>query len=508
MADKNVPAPAPIRSDDQILPFVAWVPNGKSNYVLDLQKKQKNPIFQISVDIIQNTNFFRAFTASASLIDKRPFDQLTQFVSPLLGEAIMDFVNELGYTEEEFIQAILTFLTDKANLGSPTKKAGKTRLTSTSPFHLAEEDLRLGNLKFVPKGEEDKVFGMPIPNELISNNIRNAPYYNAYLEMVAKHDQKVAAEKEGKKKSTTPAPKPKVTKEKPSKAFTAKPPKPKPAKEKSTKATPLQKAGKGKVAKVRNMECSFQLVDEPDEEPAHSEPEPEPKQEGSGEEYDMERAIRMSLESFQAQGHAHVRGLAIQEPVAEAIRPLPIVEAKGKAINLDNTTRNLGSRFYTLELRDLPHKINEAARENVKEAVQIDLQAPLRDRFKDLSEEDMKEMLHQRMDEFLAEKDKSSPRDPQSSAWKKFDTRDAPSSSSKQQSSPHAEQPVEDIPIQDSDNISDLEDTDSAYLPKTKQRLEWLKPILDDERPATLEPAWVIHNSHIPDSVNILRANL
>ncbi|GKG12042.1 hypothetical protein Tco_0346279 [Tanacetum coccineum] len=92
--------------------------------------------------------------------------------------------------------------------------------------------------------------------------------------------------------------------------------------------------------------------------------------------------------------------------------------------------------------------------------------------------------------------------DPQSSAWKKFDTRDAPSSSSKQQSGPHDEQPDEDITIQDSDNISDLEDTDSAHLPKTKQRPEWLKPIPDDERPATLEPAWVIPTSYIPDAVN------
>ncbi|GKC27758.1 hypothetical protein Tco_1035052, partial [Tanacetum coccineum] len=68
MADENVPAPAPTRSDDQILPFTAWVPIGKSNFVLDLQKKQKNPIFQISMDILQNTNFFRAFTASASVL--------------------------------------------------------------------------------------------------------------------------------------------------------------------------------------------------------------------------------------------------------------------------------------------------------------------------------------------------------------------------------------------------------------------------------------------------------
>ncbi|GJT81876.1 hypothetical protein Tco_1056218 [Tanacetum coccineum] len=62
----------------------------------------------------------------------------------------------------------------------------------------------------------------------------------------------------------------------------------------------------------------------------------------------------------------------------------------------------------------------------------------------------------------------SQPPAPQSSAWKKSNTQDAPSSSSKQQSSPHAEQ----------------------------------SPITDDERPATLEPAWVIPSSYIPDAVN------
>ncbi|GKE83381.1 hypothetical protein Tco_1557123, partial [Tanacetum coccineum] len=44
-------------------------------------------------------------------------------------------------------------------------------------------------------------------------------------------------------------------------------------------------------------------------------------------------------------------------------------------------------------------------------------------------------------------------------------------------------------------------DTNSAHLLKTKQRLEWLKPIPDDERPATPEPAWVIPTSHIPDAI-------
>nr|GEW04439.1 copia protein [Tanacetum cinerariifolium] len=223
MAD---PALAATRSDDQILPFATWMPIGKTNFFLDLQKKQNNLIFKEALEIT-------------------PIDQAHQFVLPPSGDAIIDFVNEMGYTEViHFVSRMAvnnlyqpwraifsminqclrrktfgydrprypTFLTVKANLASPTKKGredkprvilyywftkliichlGRTHniyQRSASPFHLAEEDLRLGNLKFVPKCKDDEVFGMPIPNELISNNIRNAPYYNAYLEMVAKHD--------------------------------------------------------------------------------------------------------------------------------------------------------------------------------------------------------------------------------------------------------------------------------------------------------------------------------
>ncbi|GJW15192.1 hypothetical protein Tco_0019325 [Tanacetum coccineum] len=728
MADENVPAPAPTRSDDQILPFAAWVPIGKSNHVLDLQKRQKNPIFQIAVDILQNTNFFRAFTASASVpaiyiqqfwntltyvekagtyrfqldedwftldanllreaLEITPIDQAHPFVSPPSGDAIMDFMNQLRYTEvihfvsrmavdnlyqpwraimsminpcltrktsghdrprypvlqmlwgiitctnvdfaelmwEEFVQAIQTFLTDKANLGSPTKKGRKdkphvipycrfTKLIichlgrihnlyqrSASLFHLAEQDLRLGNLKFVPKREDDEVFGMLIPNELISNNIRNAPYYSAYLEMVAKHDQKVAAEKEGKKKTTSTkqpkpkpvieksskpiyAPKPKVTKEKPSKDTTAKLPKPKPAKEKSTK-----------------------LVDEPDEEPAHSEPEPEPEHEGAGEEYDIERAIQMSLESFQAHGHAHVGGVAIREPIAEATRPLPVVEGKGKAIvteeqaaqsllamhtpkrrsttdqfilqrrtptteeastgpsaqPLDETSANIvrkspsptdaetGARSdktssggdmeaYMDEdqvgpnpgiihvalarpdpkpthdefMADLYPKVLESLKfpadehqQSTTESELVEHVAALEKKLSDLEQtnknlDNTTQNLGSRRDGFLAKKDKSRKR--------RRDDQDPPppppdSDLSKRRrhdtgaSGPHDEQPVEDIPILDSPNISDSEDTSSVHLPHFKPRPAWLKPILEDDRPATLEPAWVIPTSHIPDA--------
>ncbi|GJS20514.1 hypothetical protein Tco_0449146 [Tanacetum coccineum] len=67
MAEENVPAQAPTRTDEHILSRSAWLKMGKSNLLLDLQKMQKNPIFHISVDILRNTNFFIAFTVSASV---------------------------------------------------------------------------------------------------------------------------------------------------------------------------------------------------------------------------------------------------------------------------------------------------------------------------------------------------------------------------------------------------------------------------------------------------------
>ncbi|GJY05551.1 hypothetical protein Tco_0371491 [Tanacetum coccineum] len=182
-------------------------------------------------------------------------------------------------------------------------------------------------------------------------------------------------------------------------------------------------------------------------------------------------------------------------------------------------------------LRDLPNKIDETVRQAVKEAVQIALQATLKERFRDLSEAEMKEILQDWMfesgiyrsqpehvalyealkasidrdnrDEFLAENDKSRKRrPPQSSAWKTSDTREAPSSSSKQKSAPHSEQPVDEVPIPDDVNISDSEDTDTAHLPKIKDRLDWLKPVPEEDRPATQEPDWVIPPNDLPEAEN------
>ncbi|GKD04251.1 hypothetical protein Tco_1179225 [Tanacetum coccineum] len=182
----------------------------------------------------------------------------------------------------------------------------------------------------------------------------------------------------------------------------------------------------------------------------------------------------------------------------------------------DKTVQGLPSRVFDLEHPDMPHKIDET----VREVVQIALQAPLKELFRDLFEADIKEILHDRMFENgtyrsqpehvalyealeasmehsdLSKKkrhdsDASGSKQhpaPQSSAWKTSDTREAPSSSSKQKSIPYSEQPINEVPMPDDVNISDSEDTDTTHLPKIKARPDWLKPVPEEDRPATLEP--------------------
>nr|GEY98682.1 hypothetical protein [Tanacetum cinerariifolium] len=127
----------PTRTDDQILPRSRCVPVGKSNYYLDVEKSQSNLIYKIDVDILKHTNFFRAFTASSIIpsiyiqqfwdtirydkdtaryicqLDEQWFDltkgtlrdalQITPvnnnnpFSSPPTHDALINFVNNLGY---------------------------------------------------------------------------------------------------------------------------------------------------------------------------------------------------------------------------------------------------------------------------------------------------------------------------------------------------------------------------------------------------------------------------
>nr|GEX07681.1 hypothetical protein [Tanacetum cinerariifolium] len=169
---EQAPALAPLtRTNDQILPFCKWVPVGKSNYMLDVLRSQRNPIFNVVVAILKNTNFFRAFTVSSTI----PAIYIQQFWDSIR-------------IWEEFFQSIQSFFTDKKRLAMPSqgkKKATPMLIPSIRftkliihylktkhnihprtglPFHYSDKDNILGNLKFVRKDGRE-VFGPSLQPE-------------------------------------------------------------------------------------------------------------------------------------------------------------------------------------------------------------------------------------------------------------------------------------------------------------------------------------------------------
>nr|GEV23050.1 hypothetical protein [Tanacetum cinerariifolium] len=429
---------------------------------------------------------------------------------------------------------------------------------------------------------------MPIPDELISNNIKNPPYYNDYLEMVAKYDLKMSAEKEGKKKTAT-RPLPVVegkgkaidTEEQVAQSLLAlHTPKMRSIMDQfilQRQTSITEEASSGPSAQAldntstnivydsssppdaktcarsgkkssgdqglvgldpgRTLESQAPPEQEVmDEDQARTDPgescgalagpDPEP----TYDEFMADLYIKVQ-ESLKFSADEHV---FIEDPIS-------LTKTLSSMKNLEDAF-TIGDQFITdKSTEDEPGKPNVEAKVVSMVTVPIyqasssvpPLSTPIP--VIDLLPPKHASSTTSTEGEFLAEKDMSrkrrrddqdppppsseldlskrrrhdtdtsgslQPQAPQSSAWKKSDTRDVPPSSSKQQSNPYAEQLVEDIPIPDSANISNSEDTDSAHLPKTKQRPEWFKSILDNDRPSTPEPAWVIPTSHIPDAAN------
>nr|GEY26234.1 monodehydroascorbate reductase [Tanacetum cinerariifolium] len=64
--------------------------------------------------------------------------------------------------------------------------------------------------------------------------------------------------------------------------------------------------------------------------------------------------------------------------------------------NMDERLDKHGARLHTLEQLDIPQQVSMAVSEVVTDAVDWAMQVPLRNRFRDLPEADMKEILHQR----------------------------------------------------------------------------------------------------------------
>nr|GEW99165.1 hypothetical protein [Tanacetum cinerariifolium] len=368
MADVNVNAltdqaptmPPPTRTDNQILPHIRWVPIGKSNCYLDVKRSQSNPIFNIACQLDEQWfNLTKDTLRDALLIT--PVDNNNAFSSPPTPNALINFVNNLGYPKvvrklsdvgvvnrahidyadriwEEFTQSIHTFIEDKKNLTQHTQGKKKATLIvipsvrftkliiyylqskhkfhprPDSPLHLPNEEPVLGYLKFSSKETKREVFRMPIPNDLITDDIRGEQYYNAYLEKVAKHQKYLASEEGSDPDSPTPKPAKTTKKSKPSAHKAA--PVTKPTAAKASKST-LSQQPKPKPAPAKTQKKKRKLVTETSNKPSPA------KSLKPG-------AVEESLKTVYGAPRGLLPPVVIREPNFRKFQPLPEVQGKGK----------------------------------------------------------------------------------------------------------------------------------------------------------------------------------
>ncbi|GJU93284.1 hypothetical protein Tco_1318040 [Tanacetum coccineum] len=317
MADANINAPEvpvaadypPTRSDEQILPRNKWVPVGKSNCFLDVERTQANPIFKIvfwdTIRFDKDKGYScqldeqRFYLTKATLRDALQLPQdNNNFTPPLNANTIIYFVNELGYpnvvrTLSEVVtndmyqpwRALATiinlYLMGKTSAFERSRAPmlqifiQKFHKRPSSPLYLPYEESALGYLKFSFNNTKRVRFGMAISDTLISENIQSTTYYPEYVVKVAKYQRYFAEEVFSDDEAPAPKPakgaKPKTPRKPKPQSTSSQPPKPKPVPAKpqekkrklamdATEApSPAKRLKASKVVKKRTLKSSHQL---------------------------------------------------------------------------------------------------------------------------------------------------------------------------------------------------------------------------------------------------------
>nr|GFB78720.1 hypothetical protein [Tanacetum cinerariifolium] len=188
-----------------------------------------------------------------------PTNENNPYVAPPSSDTVIEYVNTLGYPSP----------LRNAKTSRTSNSVGKN-LATTSRGMKKTTHLLIPSVRFVGK-DGRKIFGMPIPDALLTDEIKGAPYYNEHQEHVAKYQNYLDAE-HGKAEEGGTTESLKATKETPD------------------EPSPAKRLKGGLVRKIRKPKSSLKLVDEPSaedvsvEEPAYTE-----------EEANLQRALELSL---------------------------------------------------------------------------------------------------------------------------------------------------------------------------------------------------------------------
>nr|GEY21494.1 hypothetical protein [Tanacetum cinerariifolium] len=180
---------------------------------------------------------------------------------------------------EEFVQSLQTFLTDRKNLATTSRGKKTTHLLILS-------------IRYVGKDGRE-IFGIPIHDALITDEIKGAPNYGA-----KESSKAIKVTKSKAAKATKPASDPKP------KPVPTQPPKVVPEKKRKLVQETLEEPSTAK--KIKGW------MNVPVEEPAYNK-----------EEANLQRALELSLEEQAKRTQGPARPVAIREPDSGRIQPLP-----------------------------------------------------------------------------------------------------------------------------------------------------------------------------------------
>nr|GEX79061.1 hypothetical protein [Tanacetum cinerariifolium] len=388
MADVNAPSgqtptmAPPIRADDQILPHIRWVPIRKTNCYLDLEKSRSCPIYKIAVDLLKNTNFFRAFTASSTIpsiyiqqfwdtilydkkarcykcqLDDQWFDLTKETLREALQitpRALLTIINlcltgkasgferprapvlqilwgivtrtNINYAEriwEDFTQSIHTFIEDKQNLSRHTSRKKSATLIVIPSIQFT---------KMIIHHLQRKHRFHPIPDSPL--HLSNEEPVLGYLKFSAKG----GVQNPPATKPTQPARKPKA----PTRPYISIPvaltqpaPTSAPAKSQENKCKQATKTT-DKPTKTKRIKHSISSkTRQPRSSPkfvgaSEAEEVPAKEPQVADEDAEYQKAVEESMKDAYALPKGPLPPVVIKEPESGKYQPLPKVPGKGKA---------------------------------------------------------------------------------------------------------------------------------------------------------------------------------
>nr|GFB88651.1 hypothetical protein [Tanacetum cinerariifolium] len=262
-----------------------------------------------------------------------PINDNQAFTSPPSSNALINFVNELGYPK--LVRNLSNVVTNdmfQPFFGASSPEPILTMLRGSRKNSPNPSIHSLKTQGICAKGTKREVFRMPIPGSLITSDIQEASYYQEYLAKVAKHQRYLAGETGGDPDSPVPKPtktarkpKPTASKEHPrpsvSKPVSSTQPEPKSAPVKtqgkkrkltteiSDKPSKAMKSRPGLVSKKHKPLSSLRSVDE-----TVAEDVPEKDSHVDDEEAGVQRALEESMKSMYDVPRGPLPPVVIREP--------------------------------------------------------------------------------------------------------------------------------------------------------------------------------------------------